>query len=262
MTVHDREPEVLLATLRSLHRAGLDESQLVIVDDRSSMDYSWIRDYAAPRFAEVRWQPTGDYEGFRVEGYGNPSRAFNTGLALCTKERLVVMSSDVIVTPKAVKSMLRFGKGDCLFTPKVIDMDTNLDYCGPGRQFPMPWFLSMPTKTAQEVGGWNDDFLGGFCFEDNDFVGRVALKLGLIRMDWSAVTYHQSHLQPAYDTTSDEVMAANARNRDICKRIWGGIPFDGEFPPFRITAKPDPMGCARMEVDNESLKERFFGAKA
>lgn len=262
MTVHDREPEVLLATLRSLHRGGLGESELIIVDDRSSMDYSWVRDYAKPRFSNVKWIPTGDYKGFRVEGYGNPSRAFNVGVEIATGECLVVMSSDVIVTPGAIKSLERYWTPECLWTPCVIDMDSRHEYCGPTRPFPMPWMLAMPTKVAQESGGWDEAFLDGLCYEDNDFVARMALRLGTIRCDWDAIVYHQSHIQPAYDTTSEEVLAANFRNRDACKKKWQGIPFDPDVTPFTITKRPDPSGCVRLEFDNPALRDRFWGVKA
>ncbi len=243
----------MLSTLRSLHRCGLAEAELVIVDDRSGMDYSWIRDYAKPRFDTVKWQPTGEYEGFRADGYGNPARAFNVGLDICTGERLVVMSSDVIITPGAVKSMDRFHADDALYTPKVIDMDSGVEYCGSRRPFPMPWFLAMPTKVAQQVGGWDEAYLGGFCYEDNDFVARVARRLGVIRCDWEAIVYHQSHVQPAYDVKSDEILAANLRNRDICMKKWSGIPFDDEKAAFTITKKPDPLGCTRLEVEVEAV---------
>jgi GT2 family glycosyltransferase len=261
MTVHDREPEVLLATLRSLTRSGLSDSELIIVDDRSEMDYSWIKEYAKPRFKTTKWIPSGNYEGFRIEGYGNPSRAFNLGLEVATGERLVVMSSDVIATTKSVWSMDRFWNPDVLYTPRIVNMDTCTEYCGATRPFPMPWMLTMPTKTAQDIGGWDEAFLMGLCFEDNDFVGRMALKLGTVRCDWDATAYHQSHNQPAYDVTNEEVVAANARNRDICKRKWLGIPFDGEHTCWTMIKKPDPSGCIRLEVQNDSLKEQFFGVK-
>jgi hypothetical protein len=242
--------------------ASLSDIELVIVDDRSEMDYSWIRDYAKPRFTSVKWIRTGDYEGFRVDGYGNPARAFNVGLELCTGERLIVMSSDVIVTPGAVKSMDRFWSTDCLYTPRVIDLDRNVEYCGATRPFPMPWFLVMPTAVAQQGGGWDEKFLGGLCFEDNDFVGRMALRLGLIRCDWTATVYHQSHFQPAYEGQDEAVAEANRRNKDICLSKWGGIPFDGQLSCFTTTRRPDPSGCTRIEVQDEALKAKFWGVTA
>lgn len=262
MTVHDREPEVLLGTLRSLHRSGLSDIELIIVDDRSEMDYSWIKEYAQPRFDVIKWVPTGDYEGFRVEGYGNPAHAFNVGLNVATGDRTVVLSSDVLVTPGAVKSMDRFWSPDCLYTPKVIDMDTHREYCGPTRQFPMPWMLVIPTGLAQKLGGWDEEFLKGFCYEDNDFVGRLGLSLGVIRCDWDAVVYHQSHVQPAYDIKSEEVIAANDVNRRLCRKKWGGIPFDSEHVCWTMMKKPDPLGCTRLEIIAEELKPRVLGVEA
>ncbi len=253
MTVHDREPEVLLSTLRSLHRCGLAEAELVIVDDRSGMDYSWIREYAKPRFATVKWIPTGEYEGFRVEGYGNPAHAFNVGLEICTGERLVVMSSDVVIAPKAVWSLDRFWTPEAMWTPRVIDLDSCYEYCGSKRPFPMPWFLAMPTKVAQASGGWDERFLGGFCYEDNDFVARMFKSLGVIRCDWDAFVYHQSHVQPAYDVKSEDVASANLRNRDICMTKWSGIPFDNETAAFTIYKRPDAMGCTRLECEVEAI---------
>ena len=261
MTVHDREPEVLLSTLRSLVRSGLSKAELIIVDDRSSMNYEWIRDYVKPRFAAVKWVPTGDYEGFRLGDYGNPSRAFNMGLEVATGERLIVMSSDVIATPVSVWSMDRFWTPEVLYTPRIIDLDTYREYCGQTRPFPMPWMLVMPTKVALEVGGWDEEFLKGLCYEDNDFVGRMCLKLGVVRCDWEAQAYHQSHRQPAYEIDFPEVVAANKTNRDYCRQKWGGIPFDDALACWTVLKKPDPSGCTRLEYTNDSLKDKFFAVK-
>jgi len=264
MTVHDREPEVLLATLRSLYRCGLSEAELVIVDDRSGMDYSWIRAYAEPRFASVKWIPTGEYDGFRVDGYGNPAHAFNVGLNICAGEKTIIMSSDVIATPGAVISVENYWKPGCMYTPTVIDMDTGWQYCGIQRPFPMPWFLVVPTAIAQSIGGWDETFLGGFCYEDNDFVARMVLETECIRVGWETASaptvYHQSHPQPAY-TEEPLVVEANARNRGICRAKWGGIPFDTELSVWTMKRKPDPLGCFRLEFDTFNLKDRILAAK-
>ena len=259
MTVHDREPEVLLKTLRGLWRSGLEDVELIIVDDRSAMDYTWIRAYAEPRFACVKWAKTGEYEGWRVNGYGNPSRAFNVGLEIATRERLVVMSSDVEITPGVVKSMDRFWTPEVMYTPRVIDMDSGSEYCGEARIFPAPWFLAMPTAIAQKVGGWDEQFLRGLCYEDNDFLGRVCLYLGLIKCDWKPIAYHQSHPQPAYEIEDQEIRDANQRNRDYCMTKWKGIPFSIQFAPFNVIRRPDPSGCSvKLECSNVALKTQMF----
>lgn len=242
MTVHDREPEVLLSTFRGLRRSGLWNAQIIVVDDRSTMDYSWVKPYAKAAFPEIRWVVTGDYGGFRVNGYGNPAKAFNMGLQFVTTDRVVLMSSDVIVTPRVVQKMEQQHNESCIWTPRVVDLDSTNEYCGQSRFFPMPWFLAVPSKAAFDVGGWDEKYLDGLCYEDNDFVGRLALKLGVCRCDWTAVAYHQSHEQPAYDRTNEDVVAANDRNRQITKAKWQGIPFDSEFTPFDVSRFPDPSG--------------------
>jgi hypothetical protein len=258
MTVHDREPEVLLGTLRGLRRCGLQDVELIVVDDRSEMDYSWVRAYAGA-FASFKWVKTGEYAGFRVNGYGNPAHAFNCGLDLATGDRIVLMSSDVIVTPGAVRSMEKFYDGESLYTPRVIDMDSAKEYVGQSRFFPMPWFLVAPTKACMEVGGWDEAYLDGLCFEDNDFVGRMALKLGRVRCDWLPVVYHQSHAQPAYDMHVEAVQEANDRNRALTKRKWGGVPFDGELTPFDVMRKPDPAGCQTFYMKDDGMLARVVG---
>ncbi len=259
MTTHDREPEVLLKTLRGLWRSGLGEAELIVVDDRSAMDYSWVREYCLPRFSSVKWARTGEYEGFRSEGYGNPAHAFNVGLAIATKERLIVMSSDVEITPGVVKSMDRFWTPDVLYTPRIVDMDSGQEYCGEARIFPAPWFLAMPTGIAQQIGGWDEKFLDGLCYEDNDFLGRLCLYLGEIKCDWKPIAYHQSHPQPAYALEDLEIRAANQRNRDYCMTKWKGIPFSIEFAPFNVIRRPDPSGCSvLLKCQNVALRAHFF----
>ena len=253
MTVHDREPELLLGSLRSLFLSGLSDSEVIIVNDRSNCDYSWVKPYMQQRFTESRWIDTGDYEGYRFEGYGNPAHAFNLGLEVASKEGVLLMSSDVIVTRKAVRSLEKHHNPDCFWTPKIIDMDTQAEYCGPGRVFPMPWFLAAPTEACLAVGGWDENYLGGLCWEDNDFVGRLGLKLGALRADWDVVSYHHSHFQPAYEFGKEEVEAANLRNRDYTKAKWGGLPFDGEFTPFDVSRRPDPSGCQRFEFRGNDI---------
>lgn len=242
MTVHDREPEVLLACLRGLRRSGLQDAEIVIVDDRSTTDAKGLVQSVQSQFATVKFIETGDYDGYRIKGYGNPAYAFNRGLEVVAGETVLLMSSDVIVTPPAVKSMKRYHNQECIFTPKVYDMDKMSEYCGPGRVFPMPWFTAAPTQACIDVGGWDEQYMGGLCWEDNDFIGRVALKLGLMRADWDSFVFHQSHYQPAYDWEDPEVKEANNRNRDYTKQKWGGLPFDGEFTPFNVSRRPDPSG--------------------
>lgn len=255
LTVHDREPELLLSCLRSLRRSSFD-GEVVIVDDRSQMSYDWARDYIASSFEASQWISTGPYDGYRADGYGNPARAFNMGLLAATGDQVLIMSSDIIVTPDAMTKAIYATRLGMPWTPKVIDLDSGKEYCGPSRFYPMPWFLLAPKQACLEVGGWDEAYLDGLCFEDNDFVSRVGIKCGRILADWTATVWHHSHHQPAY-TSETEIREANKRNELLTRRKWAGIPFDGEMTPFDVRRRPHESGCQSLEFSAGDLLDRI-----
>jgi glycosyltransferase involved in cell wall biosynthesis len=259
MTVHDRDPEVLMACLRSLARGKLADAQIIVVNDRSELDYApWLAPYGRERFADFKIIDTGDYEGFRLNGYGNPSHAFNVGLANAEGDRVFLMSSDVIVSQKSQERASR----DELWTCRIVDTDTSAEYCGPSRYFPMPWFLAAPRKALMEIGGWDEGYLAGLCFEDNDLLGRLGLHCGIVLGDWSVTSYHLSHFQPAYQADDKEVVAANRVNQEYTLNKWDGIPFDGERTPFDVIRKPHPSGCYCMKFSMDADKLRSVMLKS
>jgi len=228
MTVYNREPDVLLATLRSLWRSLGEGDEIIVVNDGSKMKYEWVMEYAHPRFARFRWIDAPYYEAFRIAGeFNNPARAFNIALEAATGRDIFIMSSDVIVTPKAVQRGKSFRLDEMAWTPRVVDIESGAEYCGTNRLFPMPWFLGCSRRHAVECGGWDEAYLDGMCWEDNDFVGRLMLHTGRFIGDWDVTVYHQSHNQPAYDVKDPEVLAANQRNKNYTKQKWAGLPFAG-----------------------------------
>lgn len=248
LTVHDREPEVLLASFRSLWRAGLGrdgaEDELVIVNDRSQRDYGWIKDYVSARMP-LTWVDTPDYAAYRFQnGHNGPSRAFNEALRAAKGERVVAMSSDIIVTPQAWKAMQEIDAREGMWSPKVWDLDAipKREYCGPTRLFPMPWFLLMDREILESVGGWDEEYLKGLSYDDNDVAGRVALATGKLFLDYQAVVYHQSH-----DLVGDASDEPHNRNRAYTKSKWGGIPFEGDTTPFDVVRTPHESGRVMFE---------------
>jgi len=224
MTVYNREPEVLLNTFRWLASCDLSDSEIIVVDDGSTMDYSWIEAYK-DRF-NLKWIKMDDYPAYRINGYNNPARAFNRALQEAQGERICVMSSDVIVPERVIAKARQDYAPGSVWCPMVVDLATSQEYCGPHRPFPMPWFLYLSRAKAVECGGWDENFLFGCCWEDNDFVGRLALVTDQINCDWQSVVWHQSHYQPAYEVKDEEVLNANQRNRRAITTKWaGGIPF-------------------------------------
>ena len=243
MTVFNREIEVLCSTLRGLRRAWADEMELVVVDDGSTQDYSGVREHAEARLPGTVWKKAEPYPAYRDGGYNNPARAFNEALLASSGEKLIVMSSDVLVTPKAMAAALEYDLSCGMWSPLVIDLDSGKQYCGPNRIFPAPWMLVCRRSDVMEIGGWDEAYLEGHCYEDNDFIGRLALKSGMFTVDWGVTVYHQSHEQPAYNMENPEIEAANERNRRYTMAKWaGGIPFNGSYAAFDVSRFPHPSG--------------------
>jgi glycosyltransferase involved in cell wall biosynthesis len=249
MTVWNREYEVLLATLRALSRCDLTDCEVIVADDGSTMDYAGIRAYCDSRLGNCKWIDVPQYDAFRIQrGFNNPARAFNSALLAATGDNVVIMSSDVMVTPKVLERIRRFDLSEMAFTPLVLDMESGQHYCGPTRLFPMPWCLAASRAHCMEIGGWDETYLNGMCYEDNDFVGRLVMQSGRFLADWTVCAYHQSHDQPAYDIKDPAVKAANERNKTYTMEKWSGIPFSGGKTPFDIIRKPFPTGDVVHEV--------------
>lgn len=245
LTIHDREPEVLLASFRSLWRSGIGkDDEVVIVNDRSMRDYSWVRDYVAARMP-FQWIDVKDYAAYRFKsGHNGPSRAFNEALRAAKNDRVIAMSSDIIVTPLAWKAMNDIDPKEGMWSPKVWDLDgvPKREYCGPARIFPMPWFLLMDKEILESVGGWDEEYLKGLSYDDNDVAGRVALATGRLFLDYQAVVYHQSH-----ELVGDAADEPHDRNRFYTKQKWGGIPFEGDTTPFDVVRTPHESGRITFE---------------
>jgi hypothetical protein len=238
LTVSDREPEVLLSTFRWLIAGGLDESEVIIVNDNSRVNYSWMKTLTDQMNA--KWLDLEPYECFKLDGnFNNPARAFNVGLAAAKGERVAILSSDVIVPTRVLAQARQQYDERHVWCPMVIDLESSMEYCGPRRVFPMPWFLYMSRDLAVRAGGWDENYLRGMCFEDNDFVGRLALTADQIVCDWTSCVWHQSHHQPAY-LDNDVAKRANARNKAYTMHKWTGIPFgDSDQIAFEIARGRD-----------------------
>ena len=261
MTVFNREPEVLLNTFRWLASCDLTDSEIVVVDDGSTMDYSWIDAYKGQ--LNIKWIKLGDYPAYRIDGYNNPAKAFNVALANAEGERVCLISSDVIVPERVLAKARQTYSPDSLWCPMVVDLATSAEYCGPHRVFPMPWMLYGSRENMVECGGWDENFLFGCCWEDNDFLGRLALTVDQIVCDWQQVVWHQSHYQPAYEN-NPEVLQANARNRSYITKKWGGgIPFG---PPDLVAfemarGRDEATGNFALKFkDIKGVKERVMAA--
>ena len=255
MTLHDREPAVILSTLRSLSRCDMTDSEVVIVDDRSNIDMGFVRRYAESVFADVLWCVAEPYSAFRIgdkiHGINGPSRAWNLALLAARGQYVVYVGSDVMVGSRVVDRLRAAPLDEAIWTPMVIDLDSGGQYCGPMRFFPVTWCLAASRAACVAIGGFDEGYLAGACYDDNDFSGRLGLHVGRFLGDWTVAAYHQSHDQLAYMVADQTIAEANQRNREYTLEKWSGIPFDPEFQPFDIVRKPFRNGDISHECRSQ-----------
>jgi hypothetical protein len=187
MTVHDRTDEVLDAVFAGISLPGNRPDRIVVCFDRARqetiaktqknchtlnipLDYTVLDDPAiGPRC---------------------PSMAWNRALGLVTEDYAFCISSDVILGPHSVGMAYHLVKE----RPESI-VCGKADHCGSsyvwqwllangekvthrtmtcsiaGRPLGFDWLL--PMKLVREIGGYDEAFMNGLCYEDDDFTIRM-----------------------------------------------------------------------------------------
>jgi hypothetical protein len=221
MTVYNRPQLVLLNTLLKLGPNDWSDGEIVVVNDGSRIPYGPLKESFGD--LPVKWVEAKPFPGcYSLKGYNNPAHAWNVGLAASSGEYVFPMSSDIMVTPGIIHRALNLDLDKVAWMPSVVDMDTAMEYLGPNRLAPLGWFFGVHRKHMEAVG-WDEEYMNGIAFEDNDMMARLALEVGRFVVDVGCTVWHQSHPQTAY---SDN-LAGWTVNRGYCKEKWGGfIPWD------------------------------------
>lgn len=220
MTVYNRPQVVFINTLIALGKTGLKDTEIHIADDGSHCDYSPVIESfnAEGKIHLHRFEK--DPDAYSIEGFNNPARASNLLLDKIDCTNLFWMSSDVVIQPRTLHAALKLDLGSVVFMPSVMDLDSGMEYLGPGRVTPFGWFYGTERRYFESVR-WDEEYMKGIAFEDNDFMARLAVEVGRFVVDLSLVAYHQSHPQTAY---SDGNRGFDI-NRKYTLDKWGGIPW-------------------------------------
>lgn len=233
MTVYNRPPRVIANTLEALQRTFPDSPIYVVLDGGADV---------VPLSGNIRTLAAVSI-GYNLDGYNNPAHAFNVGIDAALTDGcdlLAIMSSDCIVQSQ-FRPIIEALWDDKQFqhlcwTPTVMDMDTGAAWCHPQNVRPFPWFLVATAKNVVACGKYDEEYLKGLAFEDNDFSARVILEAGHLLVQGSAFAFHQSHAQLAY---SDN-LAGWAINEAYTRQKWGGlVPFN------------DPQCLSVVQVDHD-----------
>jgi hypothetical protein len=215
LTVHDRARAVSAAVAAGLRADGNRTDQTVIVLDRPTDD---AKAGAREAYAGLPGLTITEIAG--EPKWLNPARAMNAGLGRSTSELTIHMSSEVILEPGAVDRCRELlGAAPAVLFGKCVETEPGRYagstasgiLCSAEQARPLGFIACIPTWALRATGGYDERFMDGYWYDDDDLFYRL-WKLGLpFLFDDSVAGVHQSHPRPAIET--DEGQAAIATNR-------------------------------------------------
>jgi glycosyltransferase involved in cell wall biosynthesis len=194
-------------------------------------------------------------------GHNNPSYVFNRGIEYARAmgyEYVFFMSSDMIMEPDSLKIAIE-EYGDELQniflhakTYSIEDRNhpVNPDgrgylFCGSQRPRPLGWFWGTALKHVLNQNGYDERFLGGIGYEDDDITGRVALEIGEVVIDDRVCGRHQYHKSFVAQPGSCVFNAHLNQSRWGDSQLWSG----GINPIHKEVILQEP-GLIRFKVSH------------
>lgn len=248
ITVYNRPRWMLENVLRQLQKNDLTDTRVLIVDDGSTCEFYPLDlpDYHLIKASTIEARP----DTYQIGGHNNPAYVNNVALAWAKEHgarRLFFLSSDVLLPPNTLTRARKYVDKGCCYVPSVVDIDTSQLFLGSQRMFPMMWFYALPAAVADAAGPFDEEFLKGMAFEDNDWTGRTALEAGKMALDESVIALHQSHPGVAY---SDD-MQGFKRSEKYCLKKWeGNIPWGRNMAPFSWRGTRNDEGVSEFVVES------------
>lgn len=189
MTIHDRTPEVVDAVFTSLRMPGNTPDDVAVCFDRCPKDIFELVKMECWRIGvNLRIGILDD----EVEGPRCPSRAWNTIFKLIEEDHVFCISSDTVLAPHSVGMAFHLSQvaPDFLIVGRA-------EHCGQSYTWTLKWRVGtmeefkhrtmtwhqspkplgfnwlLPMKRVREIGGYDEAFMRGYCYEDSDFVLRL-----------------------------------------------------------------------------------------
>ncbi len=185
MTIYDRTPQVNKAVFAGLSLPGNQTDIVAVCYDRAPEDSNRaFQEECTKLGVELRESKLEDeYVGPRC-----PSRSWNSALSLVEESHAFCMSSEVILAPHSI---------DMAYHMNEVNDNTMIvgraEHCGQSYAYPslsgeqllcrtitysgrpsglgFVWFL--PMNAYRAIGGYDEIYMNGYCYEDDDFVIRM-----------------------------------------------------------------------------------------
>lgn len=236
-SVYRRDRFIFEPTIRRARRAFPDATISIWCDDKDAGDY--LEQLADETKSELGVGSALDAvpDCYHIRGHKNPSWAMNRAFDLAKKHdptHLLLLGSDILVSPYFERAFQTFDTDEMLWCPRVVDLDSSAVYACTDRIWPMNWSLLTKRSWFEDIGGFDENFMRGIAFEDNDLTGRLLKQAKFILFDDRVTAWHQSHDPIAY---SDNMYGFNI-NKAYIEKKW-----NSDAAPFNYHDRPLPIEC-------------------
>jgi glycosyltransferase involved in cell wall biosynthesis len=236
LTVFNRPELVLLNTLISVTKQDLADTEVLIIDDGSTVDYTDVREMLDEWKLPYRWERIATLEHrphtYNINGYNSPAYVNNRAASMADGDNLFFLSSDTIIPPNTMGSARVWDLDKAVYTTRVVDMDSGVEWHGSSRIYPLYWFVGMSKALFNRIGGFDEEYLKGMAFDGADFSGRAALDTRKLVIDCGTLALHQTHELVAHSDGGAGFKASMA----YTKKKWGGqTPWSSAEAPLNYT---------------------------
>ena len=185
ITIYDRTPEVIRAVCAGLSLPGNLPDVVCVCYDRAPRDSIYALRKESKRLGfELRETVLND----GAVGPRCPSKAWNMALSLVADDNAHVfcMSSEMVLAPHSIGMAYHLSEA----CPEVLIVG-RAEHCGqsyaythekeePSRTItaarcpsPLGFSWLLPMKTTRKIGGFDETYMNGLCYEDSDFTVRL-----------------------------------------------------------------------------------------
>lgn len=204
LTINDRPLLVLERVFSSLKDQGQDAT-VIVLDGAPKPVVTFTRDWWGKRADIVEYA--------RPQGWLCPARAWNVAFERVDTEWIYCTSSEVIQREGNVAAARRLLAGNpCVLfgsceddgpDPLVVSDRPNV-LCDSKMPRPLGFIWAAPFSNVADIGGFDEEFMRGYWFDDDDFFYRL-WQTGLpFVFDDKVHGVHQHHDRPVLETTAGQ----------------------------------------------------------
>jgi len=168
--IHEKPPETIHAVLRGLNMQQAEQTILIL--DRTP--------------PALRALVDGMYQTVPLDGapgWRSPCIAANAGLREVTSDLTVYNPSDIVQAEGNIERLkAMYAAHPAVYFAKVLESKpeecVGQGHAGPVlcasyHPRPLTFLFAAPTQALRDIGGWDEAFQDGVCYEDDDLVARL-----------------------------------------------------------------------------------------